>query len=286
MMTVTYTTPLVGTPYYTSQGLIKVVDRYDRRYNVGEISFERFDEQNFQYVIKPYWNEIKYIPKGVFNGIPGINMDIKREKYYRVNMTPVFISMRTPSESREDIRELLSSVKLDYYDRFEWLLRSNSRCGDDNIIVIRKYEGRDRSIENIQDENLSVDDIVKIDNLGGICSTNGRMVEKTFILLQSGAKIFIADENRFLQEEERNNMLYLLMNMLASQDRNNKVNRINGIITAKKNGKYGGRKPIAVDAILLQQISYQFKNKTISEKDAMKKLGLVSRSTFYRKIKQ
>ena len=74
--------------------------------------------------------------------------------------------------------------------------------------------------------------------------------------------------------------------MLASQDRNNKVNRINGIITAKKNGKYGGRKPIAVDTILLQQISYQFKNKTISEKDAMKKLGLVSRSTFYRKIKQ
>lgn len=140
MLTAVYTTPLTGTPYYISQGIIKVVDKFSNQFNVGEIVFERYDEQNFQYVIIPYWDEIELIPNGVFNGIPGINMDLRREKYYRVNMIPVLISMRTPSESREDVKELMSSVGLNYYDRFGWLLRSNSRCGDDNIIIVRKDE--------------------------------------------------------------------------------------------------------------------------------------------------
>lgn len=285
MLTASYTTPLVGTPYYINQGLIKVVDRFNRKFNVGEISFERYDDQNFQYVIKPYWDEIKYIPKGVFNGIPGINMALKREKYYRVNITPTLISMRTPSESREDVMELLSSVGLDYYDRFEWLLRSKSRCGDDNIIIVRKEQARECYLDNIQNDNISIDDTVKIDNLGSICSTNGLMIEKTFLLLQSGAKIFIADENRFLREEERRSMLYLLMNMLTSQDRNNRVNRAYGVMSAKANGKYLGRKPITVDTVILKQVVYEFNNSMISEKVAMQKLGITSRSTFYRKIK-
>ena len=285
MLTVAYTTPLEGTPYYRNQGLIKVVDRFNRKFNVGEIIFERFDDQNFQYIIKPYWNQINFIPKNVFNGIPGINLDIKQDKYYRVNMTPTFISMRTPSESREDIINLLSSVGLDYYDRFEWLLRSNSRCGDDNIIVVRKEQARDYEIKLLNKDNISIDDTVRINNLGSICNTNGKMIEKTFILLQSGAKIFIRDENRFLNDEERKNMLYLLMNMLSCQDRNTFTNRANGINIAKLNGKYSGRKPIAVDSNTLNQVRYEFNNKIISEKEAMEKLGISSRSTFYRKIK-
>ena len=132
MLTSEYTTPLVGRPYYSSAGIIKVYDRNNRDYNVGEVVLERFDEQNFQYIIKPYWELIEDIPHGLFQGIPGINMDIRKESYYRVNMTPAFISMRTPSESRENVRELMESVGLDYYDRFEWLLRSEMRCGDDN----------------------------------------------------------------------------------------------------------------------------------------------------------
>lgn len=56
---------------------------------------------------------------------------------YRVNMMPYFISERTPSEKREDLWELLEEVGLDYYDRFEWLLRTNMRCGTDNLIVER-----------------------------------------------------------------------------------------------------------------------------------------------------
>ena len=65
-------------------------------------------------------------------------MDRRNQEYYRVNMTPEFISMRTPCENREDVRELMETAGLDYYDRFEWLLRTEMRCGDDNLIVVRK----------------------------------------------------------------------------------------------------------------------------------------------------
>lgn len=69
--------------------------------------------------------------------IHGLDMSMRLERYYRVNMMPYFISERTPSEKREDLWELLEEVGLDYYDRFEWLLRTNMRCGTDNLIVER-----------------------------------------------------------------------------------------------------------------------------------------------------
>ena len=138
MLTSVYTRPLVGEPYHRNIGLIKVLDRFNRSFSVGEIILERFDEQNFQYIIRPYWQAIDSLPRGLFHGIPGINMDRRNQEYYRVNMTPEFISMRTPSENREDVRELMEAAGLDYYDRFEWLLRTEMRCGDDNLIVVRK----------------------------------------------------------------------------------------------------------------------------------------------------
>ena len=138
MKTSVYTRPLVGEPYYRNVGLIKVVDRLNLSFSVGEIILERFDEQNFQYIIRPYWQAIDALPRGLFHGIPGINMDRRNQEYYRVNMTPEFITMRTPSENREDVRELMEAAGLDYYDRFEWLLRTEMRCGDDNLIVVRK----------------------------------------------------------------------------------------------------------------------------------------------------
>ena len=73
--------------------------------------------------------------------------------------------------------------------------------------------------------------------------------------------------------------------MLECIDRNNGNRRIEGIELAKRNGKYVGRKPIKVDEELLKQIAIAFLNNHISEKEAMTKLGINSRSTFYRKIK-
>lgn len=287
MLTSEYTRPLVGRPYYRNVGIIKVYDRYNRNYSVGEVIFERFDDQNFQYIIKPYWQFIDQIPYGLFQGIPGIDMDLRRDAYYRVNMTPTFISMRTPSESRENVRELMRLVGLDYYDRFEWLLRSEMRCGDDNLLVVRKPSDsqRIRNLDQIRNRHLHPDDVVEIDNLCDLQSSNSKLVEDMYALLQSGVQVFIRSENRYIDYNERRTMLYLLRNMLECIDRNNRTRREEGIEEAKRNGRYTGRKPIEVDEQILKQVAIAFLNNRISERQAMSRLGINSRSTFYRKIR-
>lgn len=250
--------------------------------------FERFDDQNFQYIIKPYWEFIDQIPKGLFQGIPGIDMALRREAYYRVNMTPTFISMRTPSESRENVRELMRPVGLDYYDRFEWLLRSKMRCGDDNLLVVRKPTDnlRIQGFENTKNRYLHRNDVVEMDNLSDIQSSNAKLIEDLFSLLHSGVQIYIRSESRYIDNNERRTMLYLLRNMLECIDRNNRNRREEGIEKAKLNGRYIGSKPIEVDEQLLKQVAIAFLNNRISEQEAMGRLGINSRSTFYRKIKK
>lgn len=287
MLASEYTTPLVGRPDYRNVGIIKVYDRYNRNYSIGEIIFERYDDQNFQYIIKPYWKFIDYVPKGLFHGIPGIDMDLRRDAYYRVNMTPTFISMRTPSESRENVRELMRQVGLDYYDRFEWLLRSEMKCGDDNLIVVRKPSDNQRiqNLENVKNRYLHPEDVIEIDDLSNMQSSNAKLVEDMFSLLHSGVQIYIRNECRYIDDNERKTMLYLLRNMLECVDRNNKNRREEGIKIAKQNGKYAGRKPIEVDEQLLKQVAIAFLNNRMTEQEAMSKLDINSRSTFYRRIK-
>ena len=287
MLASEYTTPLVGRPDYRNVGIIKVYDRYNRNYSIGEIIFERYDDQNFQYIIKPYWKFIDYVPKGLFHGIPGIDMDLRKDAYYRVNMTPTFISMRTPSESRENVRELMRQVGLDYYDRFEWLLRSEMKCGDDNLIVVRKPSDNQRiqNLENVKNRYLHPEDVIEIDDLSNMQSSNAKLVEDLFSLLHSGVQIYIRNECRYIDDNERKTMLYLLRNMLECIDRNNKNRREEGIKIAKQNGKYAGRKPIEVDEQLLKQVSIAFLNNRMTEQEAVSKLGINSRSTFYRRIK-
>ena len=286
MLTSEYTRPLTGKPYYRNAGIIKVYDRNNNRYSVGEIVFERYDDQNYQYIIKPYWNLIKSIPNGIFQGIPGIDMDLRYDTYYRVNMTPEIISMRTPSESRENVRQLMASVGLDYYDRFEWLFRSESKCGDDNLMIVRKYDRTNKalSISEINDINLSPEDTLNIHSLNELSSGRSSIVKYVYLILQSGVRVYITSENRFLEENERVIMLYLLSNMLEGINNANMSNRKKGRELAKKSGRYTGRKPIEVNEKLLRSVSKDLRTHLISEEEALQKLSM-SRSTFYRKLK-
>lgn len=131
------TTPLAGTPSYVNTGIIKAVMKNGEKVSVAQIDYQEFDEDNFQYVISPYWEIVDDLPASVFQGIPGINMDLRLERYYRVNYIPTFIAERTPSKNREDLWEIMEKVGLDYYDRFEWLIRTTMRSANDNLIVER-----------------------------------------------------------------------------------------------------------------------------------------------------
>ena len=282
-----YTQPLSGKPYYRNSGIIYAVDRRQNKYAVARIDYERFDDQNYQYVFSPEWSVIDTMPSSIFQGIPGIDMSLRLEKYYRVNMTPYFISERTPSEAREDLWELLESVGLDYYDRFEWLLRTNMRCGTDNLIVERSVSARNIHIaEESALVDLQPNDVVVIDDFRQIASTSNRLRQKLLNVLRSGAHIYLAAENRVLTEDECNLLLQLIMAQYELDVLNQKHERQQGIEKAQRDGKYSGRKRICVDEHLLQRIAKDFEEQRISESEAMKRAGIFSRSTFYRRLRE
>lgn len=283
-----YTRPLKGKPDYRSSGIIYAVDAGGNKYAVSRIDYERFDEQNFQYVFSPEWGIIDCLPANIFQGIPGLDMTCRQERYYRVNMTPYFISERTPSESREDLWELLEDVGLDYYDRFEWLLRSNMRSGIDNLIVERAEEPRrvafDR--EGAIPSNLQLGDRVAIKGLNSVATTSLQLRNLLLQILRSGAKLWDETEERELSEEECSTLLHFLMIQDSLDAEQRKVKHREGIEKAKKNGKYTGRKKIEVDQNLLKQIAEDFDNQKVREEEAMRRLGIASRSTFYRRLKE
>lgn len=282
-----YTNPLSGKPYYRNSGIIYAVDRSGDKYAVSRVDFERFDEQNFQYIFTPEWSVIDTLPASIFQGIPGLDLSLRLERYYRVNMTPYFISERTPSEGREDLWELLDEVGLDYYDRFEWLLRSNMRCGTDNLIVERAEASRRIIFESIDllPANLQPSDCVSIKGLHNIGSTSHQLRQSLLHILRSGAQIWDESEGRIISETECCTLLNLLMIQESLDKKWKKNHHSEGVAKAKNEGKYTGRKKISVDPNLFDRIATDFDRKKISEDEALRRLG-ISRATFYRRLRE
>ena len=124
-----------------------------------------------------------------------------------------------------------------------------------------------------------------MDSLSDIKVDNSMILEYYYSLLQSGVNVYLANEKRYIESLEKKSMLLLLKSMIEITDKNNLNNRRKGIDEAKTKGVYKGRKPINIDMNLLKRVANSFFNGEISEKEAMKKLDIHSRSTFYRKIK-
>ncbi len=281
------TTPLNGTPVFTNSGIIKAMSASNEKISVGQIDYEEYDEENFQYVITPYWDIIDGLTCDVFQGIPGIDMDLRLRHYYRVNYEPVFITERSPSENREDLWELLEEVGLDYYDRFEWLLRTNMKAANDNLIVERR-RNEPVCIRYGEEEldNLQYGDKIIVDSIEDFGNTVTGFSKELYDVLIKGVDI-IDDEGGVLVEALQRDSLIRLLRYQQLLDKKNRANMQQiGINKAKENGVYKGRKPINVDAHVLEQTVYEFKQGIISLDEAMKRTKIGSKSTFYRKIKQ
>lgn len=254
--------------------------------SVAQIDYQEFDEENFQYVISPYWEIIDGLPSSVFQGIPGIDMDLRLERYYRVNYIPTFIAERTPSENREDLWEILDSVGLDYYDRFEWLLRTTMRSANDNLIVER------RRVPQIVEEfttgmlpALQYGDKIVVDSMEAIADTAAGFTDRIFTVVTNGVDIITQSGQVLVDAVTRAAMVPIVVTQRMITRREHVVNRRDGIEQAKKDGKYTGRKPIEVDKKVLRQVNQELKDGLITVEEAMRRTKIGSKSTFYRKVR-
>ena len=112
---------------------------------------------------------------------------VKRDNKYRLS---TFIAERTPSENREDLWEILESVGLDYYDRFEWLLRTTMRSANDNLIVERR-----RDSEVVEEFTagmlyaLQYGDKIVVDSMEAIADTTAGFTDGIFKVVTNGVDI-------------------------------------------------------------------------------------------------
>ncbi len=280
------TTPLAGTPSYVNSGIIKAVMKSGEKISVAQIDYQEFDEENFQYVISPYWEIIDGLPASVFQGIPGINMDLRLEQYYRVNYIPNFIAERTPSENREDLWEILGTVGLDYYDRFEWLLRTTMRAANDNLIVER------RRVPQVVEEftagmlsELQYGDKIVVDSMEAIADTTAGFADGIFTVVTNGVDIISKSGQILVDAMTRAAMVRIVVTQRMITRREHAANRREGIEQAKKDGKYTGRKPIEVDEKVLRQVNQELKDGMITVEEAMRRTKIGSKSTYYRKVR-
>ena len=280
------TTPLAGIPSYINSGIIKAVMKNGDKVSVAQIDYQEFDEENFQYVISPYWEIVDGLPASVFQGIPGIDMDLRLKDYYRVNYIPTFISERTPSESREDLWELLESVGLDYYDRFEWLLRTNMRAANDNLIVERRrMEETVIQFASGVKSGLQYGDKVIVESLETIADTTAGLADGMFSIVAGGVDVVTQSGQVLVDAMTRAAMIPYMITQRIISRRERAANRQGGIEQAKINGKYTGRKPIEVDENALRQVAKELDEGLITVEEAMSRVKINSRSTFYRKLR-
>jgi len=204
-------------------------------------------------------------------------------------MQPVFITERSPSKNREDLWELLESVGLDYYDRFEWLIRTELTCGNDNLIVERyREEPQEFHYQEAmsQLDLLQRGDQVIIESQSSVSENPSVYAEKLLKLLATGADVSFQLEQMQIDRTNRDTIMMILRQQYYSSKMLQKKLHQKGIDAAKERGEYRGRKKIVVDSSKLKAVAELFHNKKITEKQAMNRLGISSRSTFYRRMKE
>ena len=253
----------------TTTGIICLRDELDIEYKIARIEYTERADESFTYVFKPFYDVIDLLSPPVFQGIPGLDLDLKKPKYVRENIIPVFISERAPNKNREDLWQLLESVDMKYLNQLEWLIRTKLRYSGDRLYVKRFTAGDVKQcIELSEPEEHERAKTVCKKILKAICY--GHDVKA------SGYSIDDSNRKAFYS---------LLISLYRTEIDYPKKKRLEGIKKSAAEGNYHGRQRIQIDEIKIAEIFDGFRRGKISELKALEILG-ISRSTFYRRLKE
>ena len=100
-----------------TRGDIWLKDDYNLTYKVADICYTEREDESFVYEINPNYSVISLLDTKEFQGIPGLDLDLKKKSYIRENVIPVFISERTPAKNREDLWTLLKECDMQYLNQ-------------------------------------------------------------------------------------------------------------------------------------------------------------------------
>ncbi len=246
--------------------MICLDDEYDFTYHIAEITYTEWEDESYLYEIVPNYSVISLLPSKLFQGIPGLDLDQRKDVYVRKNMVPVFISERTPDENREDLWELLESCNMEYLNRLEWLIRTNTRYSGDYLYVCRK---------DIQD--------LKFDNLTELGSRSAVICRKVLEVICMGGTVTTKDFT--IDDHNRKSYYELFLSIYKTERTYLDEKRKTGIKKAAEDGAYRGRERTKLDSLKLQEMFYAYEKGKITGEQAAERLN-ISRSTFLRRYKE
>jgi len=200
-----------------------------------------------KYEIYPYWEIIEGLCDEIFQGIPGVDLEQKQESY---------------------------TVSADAFETSEKLIVESCTSGQ----AVKKYKGGDVS-------DLKYGDKVIIEDFTVMGDSATQLKKNIFDLVVNGVEIAGYGGKTFVDASNRATFVSILTLQRMLEYRDGQEKRRAGIERAKAEGKYQGRKPIAVDQDALKQVAEELEAGKISVKEAMERTGITSRSTFYRKLK-
>ena len=250
---------------HISKGIICIKGPYNLVYAICNLTYTVNEDESFVYIFEPNYSVIDLLDSSIFQGIPGLNLDLKKEKYTRT-FTPTFISERVPSKKREDYLDLLKEVNMDYMDPIEYLIRTKYQYSGDPLFVIPFDEKKTISFDNFKGTQNNAALMKTI--LENLCFGNDISINKQVI----------NDENR--------KIFYDIFIYLYGRSYNlNKEKQSEGIKIAKKEGSYKGRKRVKVDELLYLELLEKVEKKEITPKEVTNKLG-ISKAKYYRLKKE
>lgn len=249
-----------------TRGDICLNDDYNLTYKIAEIQYTEREDETFTYEITPNYSVISLLSPQIFQGIPGLNLDLKKTSYKRQNIVPVFISERTPSKNREDLWKLLDDNNMQYLNQLEWLIRTDKRYSGDNLFVQRSEKKR------INEESLT--------SLGNRSVVICRKLLET--ICYGG---IVVTPSLVIDDSNRKQYFELLTALYSTERKYLDTQRKKGMVTAAKDGKYKGRKRIKIAKLEAIDVFTDYEMKKINSTVAAQRLGL-SKSTFLRRYRE
>lgn len=250
---------------HVTRGIICVDSDLGIPYRVGRLVYRLWEDESFSYCLTPFWDVIDLLAPPLFQGIPGFDLDARKETYVRENLVPAFVADRAPAPNREGLWELLDDCSMDYLDQLEWLIRTDTRYIGDALYVIR------------DDGDLRVVDVGHLVDH----AANTEMAMRGLIVALGRGDRLIQDGGE-LDGVQKRALHGALVRLYGKGKRRREERRLEGIERAAQKGAYRGRKRKPVDELVLRDALDRHDRGELTAAQAAAIVG-TSVATFYRR---
>lgn len=251
---------------YVSEGTIAIRDEYQLTYAVCDLSYTLWEDGSFRYVFRPNYSVISLLDSSLFQGIPGLNLDLKKKEYVRENKEPVFISERVPSKRREGYEDYLKALGMPFMDPILYLIKTDEQYFGDPLFVMEKHE---KILYAIEEANPY--------------QNNSALTRAILEHLSLGDDLLM--DGMVIDDSSRDIVFHALLSLYSRSRLAAKEKQQEGIEQAKARHAYKGRKKKPLNELKFRECVHEVEQGKMRPKEAADLLH-ISIDRYYREKKR